>query len=78
MPWCSMRITVDLNDDVMGAVRMLARERGESLGAVISALVRERLRIPESDQHDVDVPVFRVSDDAPPLTPEMVSSVLEG
>jgi len=61
----------------MRAVRSLARERGESLGSVISSLVRDALRRPETVQYDMDVPVFRVREDAPPITPEMVRSALE-
>ena len=72
-----MRTTVNLDEDVLRAIRSLARERGESLGSVISSLVRDGLRRPESDQYDMDVPVFRVRENAPPLTPEMVRSALE-
>ncbi|MEX0837843.1 MAG: antitoxin [Gemmatimonadota bacterium] len=72
-----MRTTVNLDEDVLRAIRSLARERGESLGSVISSLVREALRRPEPVQYEMDVPVFRVREDAPPLTPEMVQSALE-
>lgn len=72
-----MRTTVNLDEDVMRAIRSLARERGESLGSVISSLVREALRRPEPAQYEMDVPVFRVRENAPPLTPEMVRSALE-
>lgn len=73
-----MRTTVNLDEDVMRAVRSLARERGESLGSVISSLVRDALRRPtDAVVYDLDVPVFRVREDAPPITPEMVQSALE-
>lgn len=72
-----MRTTVNLDEDVMRAIRSLARERGESLGSVISSLVRDALRRPEPVQCDMDVPVFQVREDAPPITPEMVRSALE-
>lgn len=72
-----MRTTVNLDEDVMRAIRSLARERGESLGSVISTLVREALRRPEPVHYEMDVPVFHVREDAPPLTPEMVRSALE-
>ena len=72
-----MRTTINLDDDVMRAIRSIARERGESLGSVVSSLVREALRAPESVRYDVDVPVFRVREDAAPITPEMVRSALE-
>jgi hypothetical protein len=72
-----MRTTVNLDEDVMRAIRSLARERGESLGTVISALVRDALRGPESIRYETDLPVFRVREGAAPITPEMVQSALE-
>jgi hypothetical protein len=72
-----MRTTVNLDDDVMRAIRSLARERGESLGNVISSLVRDALRGPESIRYEMDLPVFRVREGAAPITPEMVQSALE-
>jgi len=73
-----MRTTINLDEDVVRAIRSMARERGESLGSVISSLVREALRRPESVQYDMDVPIFRVREDAPPITPEMVFGLIEG
>ncbi|MEX2528466.1 MAG: antitoxin [Gemmatimonadota bacterium] len=72
-----MRTTVNLDDDVMRAVRSLAREKGESLGTVISSLVRDALRPPDTLEYEMDVPVFRVREGAAPITPEMVQSALE-
>jgi hypothetical protein len=37
---------VQLDDDVLASARVLARQRGESLGAVISELVRKGLHQP--------------------------------
>ena len=39
-----MRTTLALDDDVLDAARVLARQKGTSLGAVISGLARETLR----------------------------------
>jgi len=39
-----MRTTLALDDDVLDAARSLARQRGITLGAVISDLARESLR----------------------------------
>jgi len=72
-----MRTTVNLDEDVLRAVRSLARERRESLGGVISALVRGALRPPERVAYEADFPVFEVREGAPPITPEMVDSALE-
>ncbi|MFM8278130.1 MAG: CopG family transcriptional regulator [Cyanobium sp.] len=38
--------TLQLDDDVLASARVLAGQRGESLGAVISALARRGLRQP--------------------------------
>jgi hypothetical protein len=40
-------------------------------------LVREALRGPAALRYEMDVPVFQVREDAPPITPEMVQSALE-
>lgn len=74
-----MRTTLNLEDDVLRAVRSLARERGESLGAVVSRLVREALRPSRAERirYEAEFPVFEVRENAPPMTPEMVESALE-
>lgn len=72
-----MRTTVNLDDDVLRAVRSLARERRTSLGDVISTLVRAALRPPERIEYEADFPVFEVREGTPPITPEMVESALE-
>ena len=72
-----MRTTVNLDDDVLRAVRSLARERQESLGSVMSALIRRALSPPETIVYSADFPVFSVREDAPPITPEMVASALD-
>jgi hypothetical protein len=41
-----MRTTLRLDDDVLASARVLARQRGESLGAVISELARRGLHQP--------------------------------
>ena len=72
-----MRTTLNLEDDVLRALRSLARERDESMGSVASALIREALRPSLDVAYSADLPVFRVRDDAPPITPEMVGEALE-
>ena len=72
-----MRTTVNLDEDVLRAARSLARERGESLGDVISGLVRQALRPPEQVTYERDFPVFQVREGAAPITPEMVEAALE-
>ncbi len=72
-----MRTTINLDDEVLRTVRSLARERDESLGTVISALVRKALRPPDQVTFEEDFPVFQVREGSPPITPEMVESALE-
>jgi len=72
-----MRTTLNLDDDVMRVIRSLAEERGESLGAVVSALVRKALSPPERIRYEADFPVFTVREGSAPITPEMVDSALE-
>jgi hypothetical protein len=72
-----MRTTVNLDDDLLRAAKSLARQRGESLGVVVSKLLREALA-PEPDlAYDLDVPVFVVREGATPITPEMVEAAGE-
>jgi hypothetical protein len=72
-----MRTTINLDEDVLRAVRSLARERRESLGDVVSALIREALRPSETTTYEAGFPVFQVREGAPPITPDVVESALE-
>lgn len=72
-----MRTTINLDDDLLRAARSLARQRGESLGAVVSGLLREALAPAPDFAYEMDVPVFVVREGAPPITPEMVETAGE-
>ena len=72
-----MRTTVNIEDDLMKAIRSLAHERGESLGAIVSDLIRKGLHPKKTEAYSNDFPVFMVKEGAPPLTPEMVDAALE-
>ena len=54
-----MRTTLALDDDVLDAARALARQRGISLGAVLSGLARAALRasVPVQRQQRSGLPV---------------------
>lgn len=67
-----MRTTLNLDDDVLRALRSLARERRESLGAVASDLIRQAFRPPPEVTYSSGFPVFTVRENAPTITPEMV------
>ncbi|MCY4574011.1 MAG: antitoxin [Gemmatimonadetes bacterium] len=72
-----MRTTLTLDPDIYQVARSMARERGESMGTVLSALARAGLRPREHAVRADGFPVFDVPPDAPPLTSEMVRDALE-
>ena len=72
-----MRTTINLDDDLLRVVKSLARERGVSMGDVVSDLIREALRPDTGVTYDAGFPVFMVREDAPPITPEMVDDAME-
>ena len=72
-----MRTTLTLDPDIYLAARSIARERGESLGKVLSTLARAGLRPREHTARADGFPVFDVPPDTPPLTSEMVRDALE-
>jgi hypothetical protein len=68
-----------LDDDVERAARALARAQGRSIGKVISDLARASLA-PQSSlvgEEADGFPVFAVSRDAVPITPDMVADALD-
>ena len=73
-----MRTTVDLDDDVLAAVRSLARAQGRTFGVVLSDLARRALA-PESRirQGPGGFPTFAPPAGAAPLTVETVHDALE-
>ncbi len=72
-----MRTTLTLDTDIYQAARSIARERGESLGKVLSALARAGLRPREHTARADGFPIFDVPPETPPLTSEMVRDALE-
>ncbi len=72
-----MRTTLTLDPDIYQAARSIARERGESMGKVLSTLARAALRPRENTTRADGFPVFDVPPDTPPLTSEMVRDALE-
>ena len=76
MPWEGL-LEVRLEEEVLRAVKSIARDRGVSLGTVVSDLLRQALRLPERVAYDRDFPVFEVREGTAPLTPEMVRAALD-
>lgn len=72
-----MRTTVAIDDDVLEAARSLARSEQRSLGEVLSDLARKGLRPELRLSVRSGFPVFEVSSEAPPITPERVRDLLD-
>lgn len=67
-----MRTTLTIDDDVLAAARSLAESERKSVGQVLSELARSGLAPRVELADEAGVPVFRVSPNAAPLTPERV------
>ena len=72
-----MRTTLQIDDDVLSAARVLARERGLSIGEVISRLARKGLRPTSGQNEHQGFPVFEVREDAPVFGPDEVAEALD-
>lgn len=71
-----MRVTVDIDDDVLAVARTLAERKGTSLGSALSELARRGFRGASTTQASRDGTVFAVSADAEPITSEDVYASL--
>jgi hypothetical protein len=72
-----MRTTLAIDNDVLAAAQTIAHEQRVSLGRALSDLARKGLRgsaVSYSNPDGSDLPVFKVSEDAPAVTPEMIKS----
>lgn len=65
-----MRVTFSIDDDLLAAARNLAREKSQPIERVLSDLVRLGLNATPrvSMQGETDFPVFRLPDNAHPIT----------
>ncbi|MEB3257702.1 MAG: CopG family transcriptional regulator [Cyanobacteriota bacterium] len=75
-----MRTTLRLDDDVLASARVLARQRGESLGAVISELARRGLHQPppqcaSPDTHRNELRLLPLRAEGAPVDLELVNSL---
>jgi hypothetical protein len=69
----TVRTTVNLEEDVLLAANEIAKQRGNSVGQVLSDLARQALtrRSPVSKKHGL--PLFPVQPNAGVVTPELVN-----
>ena len=74
-----MRTTLALDDDVLAAARVLARQQGRSLGCVVSGLARQGLQKPvhPGEASRNGLPLLPVRPDAQPVDLQLVNSLLD-
>jgi hypothetical protein len=69
----TMRTTVDLEEDVLLAAKEIAKQRGNTLGQVLSDLARQALTRRASVSTKHGLPLFPVQPDAGVVTLELVN-----
>jgi hypothetical protein len=68
-----MRTTLDIDEQVLLAAKEIARQRGVSVGAVISELARQSLSREAGGTTRDGLPLFPVQPDAGVVTLELVN-----
>jgi len=73
-----MRTTIDLDEDILRTAKQIAQANKQSIGRVVSDLVRNGLR-PEPAQRSVrnGVSLLPSHPELPPITTEMVRDLLD-
>lgn len=72
-----MRTTLDLDDDLVRALKPVAAAEGQSLGRLVSELVRTAMQSRLSTVERNGFPVFDVVDGAPVFGPDEVARALD-
>ena len=70
-----MRTTLDLDDDLLMAVKEIARQRGVTMGKVLSDLIRQAMTRQDAGATRGVVPLFPVQPDAGIVTLELVNQL---
>ncbi len=76
-----MRTTLSLDDDVLAAAKVLARQRRQPLGSVISALAREALAAPVATPRRLaassrnGLPLLPIQESGAPVDLELVNTL---
>lgn len=70
-----MRTTLEIDDDILLAARELARQRGLSMGKVVSDLARQALTRATPCTTRDGIPQFPVQPDAGVVTLELVNQL---
>ena len=73
-----MRTTLNLDDDVLEAAKMLAARERKPLGEVVSGLLRRAVEpTVQAPLERNGIPLFPVSRNARPVTPAIVKELLD-
>jgi hypothetical protein len=74
-----MRTTIDIDDELLTAIKQIAAAEGATMGTVLSRLVRKGLEPPPRKYKIRNgVPVIPAEPGEPPLTMEMVNALRDG
>jgi hypothetical protein len=71
----TMRTTLDIDEDILHAAREIARQRGETIGKVLSELARKSLTKQVSGPTRNGLPLFPVQPKAGIVTLELVNQL---
>jgi len=71
----TMRTTLNLDDDVYQLVRLYADSRSQSVGKVVSELVRRAVQAPLRTRLEGGFHVLDLPPDTPPITSEDVKRI---
>jgi hypothetical protein len=71
----NMRVTLEIDDDVLAIARAIAREQRRSLGEVISDLARRAIHRPQARSIRNGIPLLAVRDNATVATLETVNAL---
>lgn len=72
-----MRTTVDIEEDVLLAAKEIARQRGKTVGQVLSDLARQSLTRKSPVSKKNGLPLFPVRPDAGIATLELINQLRE-
>ena len=70
-----MRTTCDLEDDILLAIKQIARQRGVSIGKALSDLARQALSQREEAIERNGIPLFPVRPEASVVTLDLVNQL---
>jgi hypothetical protein len=71
----AMRTTLDIEEDILFAAKEIARQRGSTLGKVLSDLARQALTQPAPSRTRQGLPLFPVQPKAGIVTMEFVNQL---